>query len=475
MYRTGIAVALLLFSGCVSAPKYERPALDIPETFRFAPEGEPQVVAAQDLADLGWWELYQCPGLLELLREGLEANHDLRIAAARMLQAQAAITGAQSGLFPTVTLGAQATAEGTKDPGDNDLPPATQTTTHSQSGGFSLQWELDFWGRIRSLNDAARADFLAAEASRDAVRQGIVAAIAMAYFELRELDNELEIARRTRDSRRDSLRLVQLREERGVASLLEVRQAEVLVYTAEAVIPVLEQRLGQKENELSLLLGRNPGAIDRGEIDNGSHFAPEVPAGLPSTLLERRPDIRAAEQRLIAANARIGAARAAYFPAINLTAAAGLLSPAVAGLFEGPLGTWSVSPSLTQPIFNAGRITSGVRAAKATRDEAIAVYQQAIQQAFREVSDALIAVAKTREYRAQQEALTATLADATRLSALRYQGGVTSYLEVLDSERQYFEAELALAQARRDELLSLVTLYRALGGGWTTPAETPQS
>ncbi|MGH9633093.1 MAG: efflux transporter outer membrane subunit [Bryobacteraceae bacterium] len=329
----------------------------------------------------------------------------------------------------------------------------------------SVSWALDFWGQYRRATEAARAQLLASSSAQQAVRASLVAAVATAYFRLRELDLELEITNRTLSTRRDSLRLTQIREEGGVASQLEVRQAESLVTTAIATIPQILQQIEQTENQISTLLGNNPEAIPRG-LPLNQQKIPALPAGLPSRLLERRPDIREAEQTLIAANAQIGVARAAYFPNIVFSSYTGFQSATLDNLFSKPSWIWGLTPTLNLPIFTAGRIRSTVTFTEAQRQEAVLTYQQTIQQAFQDISDALVAFARTTEFRIQQEALTATYRDAARLSEIRYRGGVTTYLEVLDSERNVYAAELTLARAQLNELTSLVQLYNALGGGW---------
>jgi multidrug efflux system outer membrane protein len=293
-----------------------------------------------------------------------------------------------------------------------------------------------------------------------------VSDVAAAYFQLRELDLELEISRRTLASRQDSLRITQMLANGGATSMLDVRQAEQLVFTAAETIPDLERRIEQQENFISTLLGNNPGPVARGTKLTEQPHAPEIPAGLPSSLLERRPDIRQAEAQLIAANAQIGVAKAAYFPQIALTANSGFQSSALTSLFTGPAGLWSFAGSLVQPIFAGGRIRSGVRFSEARQQEALLIYQQTIQQSFRGVSDALVEYRKDREFRGQQEQLAFSAQDAAQLSETRYRGGATSYLEVLTNETNYFAAELGLAQAQLNELLGLVRIYRNLGGGW---------
>jgi multidrug efflux system outer membrane protein len=331
---------------------------------------------------------------------------------------------------------------------------------------LGLAWELDFWGKFRRATEAARAELLATEWGQKAVVSSLVSSVATAYFQLLELDSEMEISRRALDSRKESLRLVEIREKGGTTSMMDVRQSEQLVYTASASIPDLERRIEQQENLISILLGRNPGPVTRGLSLVDNVVPPEVPAGLPSSLLSRRPDIQSVEQQLIAANARIGVAKAAYFPQITLTALAGFQSSALTDLFTGPAGLWSFGGQLAQPIFNAGKIRSGVRLTEAQQQQAILIYQQSIQQSFREVSDSLVAYRKNREFREQEALLTHSAADATRLADSRYRGGVTSYLEVLDSDSRYFDAQLGLAQAQLSERLALVQLYNALGGGW---------
>jgi outer membrane protein, multidrug efflux system len=331
---------------------------------------------------------------------------------------------------------------------------------------LALAWELDFWGKFRRSTEAARANLLASQWARQEVISTLVANVATAYFQLRELDLELEISKNTLGSRQNSLKLTQLLADHGATSLLDVRQAEQLVFTAAEQVPDLERRIEQQENFISTLLGKNPGAVARGRKLTEQPHAPEVPSGLTSSLLGRRPDIRQAEQQLIAFNARIGVAKAAYFPQITLTADAGYQSSALTSLFSGPTRLWSFGGTLTQPIFEGGRLRNNVRFTEAQKQEAVIVYQQTIQEAFREVSDSLVAYRKNQEFRAQQELLTNSAQDAAHLSDIRYQGGATSYLEVLTNQTNYFSAELNLAQARLNELLALVGLYKALGGGW---------
>ena len=455
-----IPIAFLLLTGCTLGPKYKRPPVTVPDTYRgHAPDAGPQTAAS--FGDEKWWTVFQDPQLQELIREALAQNYDVRIAAARVLQAQALLGITRADQFPTITGGASSS---------NERLPATRITpafeTSPSQVNLSLFWELDFWGKFRRATEAARATLLAAEWGRKAVMSSLVSNVASAYFQLLELDLEMEISRRTLGSRRESLRLVEVRARGGTTSLLDVRQSEQLVYTAAAAIPDLERRTEQQENLISVLLGKNPAPVTRGKPLVENSLLPVVPAGLPSSLLERRPDIQSSEQQLVAANARIGVAKAAYFPQITLTAVGGYQSPALTNLFTGPAGLWSFGGQLLQPIFTGGRIRSNVRLTEAQQQETVLVYQQSIQQAFREVSDSLVASRKNQEFRSQEELLTNSAQDATRLANMRYQGGVTSYLEVLDSDTRYFDAQLSLAQAQLNERLAMVQLYNALGGGW---------
>jgi multidrug efflux system outer membrane protein len=367
----------------------------------------------------------------------------------------------RSDQFPSVSGGANLSAERSA---KSIVFPAIEQSTGQLN--LSAAWQLDFWGQYRRATEAARASLLATEWGRRAVISSLVANVASSYFQLRALDLQLELSQSALTARRESLRLTSVLSNHGNTSELDVRQAEQLVYTASEEIPDLERRIQQEENFLSTLLGNNPGPIARGLRLTEQPHSPEIPAGIPSELLERRPDIRQSEQLLIAANAQIGVARAAYYPQIALTGSGGFQSDALSRLFAGTAGLWSFAGSLTQPIFTAGRIRSGVRLAEAQQQEAVLTYQQTIQQSFRDVSDALIAYRKNLEFREQQELLTASAKDAARLSNIRYKGGVTSYLEVLTNETNYFAAELNLAQAQANELLALVQIYQALGGGW---------
>ena len=457
----GLFLTLLLCAGCAVGPNYKRPKVDVPGTYRGALPPAATQPATESLGDQKWWDVFQDKQLQDLIHTALQQNYDVRIAATRILEAQAQLGITRADQLPSVNGEALAV---------NERNPRTklfrQYDTSANQLDLSLAWELDFWGKYRRATESARAILLANQWARDAIVSTLVSDLATAYFQLRSLDLQLEISRRTLASRQDSLRLTQTLANGGATSMLDVRQAEQLVDTAAENIPDLERRIEQQENFISTLLGNNPGPIARGmKLTEQSH-PPDVPAGLPSTLLERRPDIREAEAELIAANAQIGVAKAAYFPQINLTATAGYQSSALTGLFTGPAGLWNFGGSLVQPIFTGGRIRSNVRFTEAREQEALLTYRQTIQQAFRGVSDALVEYHKDREFREYQQQLAFSAQDAAKLSEMRYRGGAASYLEVLTNETNYFDAELGLAQAQSNELVGLVLIYRNLGGGW---------
>lgn len=459
-----IAVALLslTLAGCTVGPRYKRPAVDVPGTYRGIEQENIGKTDTASLADQKWWDVFQDEQLQKLIRAAIEQNYDVRIAAARILEAQAQLGITRSDQFPQANAGAAS----------NVTRVAAQPLFPQPSNGsvtqlsLSSAWELDFWGKFRRATEAARANLLASEWARQQVISTLVSNVATAYFQLRELDLELEISQQTLTSRRDSLKLTQLLADHGATSLLDVRQAEQLVYTAAEQVPDLERRIQQQEDLISTLLGRNPGAVPRGLKLTEQPHMPQVPAGLPSALLERRPDVRQAEDQLIAFNAQIGVAKADYFPQITLTGDAGYQSAALSNLFTSPAGFFSFGGALTQPLFAGGRIRSGVKLAEAQKEEAALTYKRTIQQAFQDVSDSLIAYEKDQEFRQQQQLLTNAAQDAAHLSDVRYKGGATSYLEVLTNQTNYFSAQLNLAQAQLNELNALVQLYRSLGGGW---------
>jgi multidrug efflux system outer membrane protein len=448
------------------AQKYERPKLPTPINLDRTAPPEPST-DSQTLADLKWFEVFKDEKLQDLIREALDHNYDLREAIARIDEARALHGITRSEQFPTIGASADVITEGRSRSGAFNLPePVDRKRTFGSVLLNLLTFELDVWGRLRKATKAAKADVLASEEARRAVVTTLISDVATAYFNLRELDFELEIAKRTLASRQDSRRIIALRAERGVSNMLELRQAEELVYSAAEVIPSLEQAIAQQENFLSYLIGKNPQSIVRGPNLIEQQITPNVPPGLPSDLIERRPDIRSAEQSLIAANARIGVAKAAYFPRISLTGFLGFESNSLSNLFTPSRSVWGFIPQLTQPIFTGGRLKSNVRFSKAQRDLFLNNYERTVQTAFREVNDSLIARRKVKEVRTQRELLVRTLEHRVHLAYLRYNGGVSNLLEALDADRSLFDAELSLAQARRDELLSVVQLYKALGGGW---------
>jgi len=459
--RLFLLSAAFLLSGCTVGPNYKRPSVAVPGSYRGTISDEAAQTKLAALGDQKWWDIFQDDQLRTLIRSALTQNYDSRIAASRVLEAQAQVGITRADQFPSVGAGAGMSDTRTA---QSKFLPAFETSTGQVN--LAAAWELDFWGKYRRATEAARANLVASEWVRREVLSTLVANVANAYFQLRALDLQLEISKRTLNSRQESLRLTRILAEGGSTTLLDVRQAEQLVFTASAEIPVLEQQIEQQENFLSILLGQNPGGIRRGQTLTEQHQPPYVPAGLPSALLERRPDIQEAEAQLVAANAEIGVARAAYFPQISLNGAGGFQSSALTSLFTGPAGAWSFGASLTQPIFTGGRLRSQVRLAEARQQTAVLSYQQSIQGAFRNVSDGLVAYRKTREFRTQQELLFRSAEDAARLSHMRYNGGVTGYLEVLTNETNAFSTELGLVQARLNELLALVQLYQALGGGW---------
>jgi len=460
------AVIVCLLAGCTVGPKYRRPIVEPPAAFR----GAGDRAAAPDpdsLADLKWFEIFKDERLQELIRTGLVNNYDLRQAVARIQAARANLGIMRSEQFPNITAGVDMTTLRNSSSGQFALPGGSgRDRTFGTVLLNLLSFEVDVWGRLRRATEAARADLLATEETRKAVMTTVVGDVAAAYFNLLELDMELEIAKETLATRQESLGLIRTRQQGGIATMLDVRQAEQLVYGAAQTIPDIERLIEQTENQINLMLGKDPGPVARGRSLTEQEQPPSTPPGLPSSLLEQRPDIRAAEAALVAATANIGVAKAAYFPQISLTGFLGGQSSQLSSLFSGGGGAWNFAPQVAQPIFTAGRVKSGVRLTEAQRQLALTRYQQAIKNGFREVSDALVEYRKVKEIRAQQESLVTTLQDRSRLAYLRYRGGVDTQLNALDADRDLFSAELSLAQTRRNELLALVQLYKALGGGW---------
>jgi len=479
LFWTG-AVTALVVAGCAVGPDYKRPETQSPENFRRAasdtnaPSGTNSLSGTNSFAELGWWETFKDPQLTTYVNEALSNSWDIKIAAARVLQAEASLGVTRSQFFPTVNAGGDVVTTRGSERGPSPVPAGMNPQQSYGDVYVSMPaYEVDLWGRIRRANESARAQLLATVDAQRAVRQTLVAQVATAYLDLLELDLELEIGRRSYVARTNSLELTRSRQQGGVSAMQDVYQAQILVSTAEASIADTHRRIEQQENFLSILLGRNPGDIPRGTPLVTQTVRAEVPPGLPSALLERRPDVRAAEQLLVAANANIGQAKAAFFPQVTLTGFYGSQSVALSDLFTSPARTWQFGPTVTLPLFTGGRLRSEYNLAKARFEESLAIYQQTVQNAFRDASDGLIAYQRTQEFRSKQAERTKAHREATDLANVRYEGGVTSYLEVLYNEQELFNAELGLAQAQRNELLSVVQLYRALGGGWVEPPPPP--
>jgi multidrug efflux system outer membrane protein len=456
----GIIAALGLMTGCLIGPKYKRPASNVPQEYR-APAPQ-QAAQASSLGNEQWWQVYQDPVLTQLIHTAIAQNYDVRIAAARVLEAQAQVGITRANQLPSASVGADVFSE--QNAKVTNLFPAYQV-----NGGelnLSVIWNLDFWGKYRRQTEAARAQLLASEWGQRAVISSLVANVATAYFQLRALDSELEISNRTLGSRQQSLKLTRVLESHGSGSGLDVSQAEQLVYTASETIPDLERQIQQQENVLSVLLGENPQSIPRGRPLTEQPAPQNVPAGLPSELLERRPDVRQAEQNMVAANAQIGVAKASFFPNLSLTGLGGLESNTLNHFISQPSEMWSAAAGVTQPVFQGGALRSGLRLARANWQEAEVSYQQTVRNALEQVSNGLIASQKDREFREQQELLTQAAQQTDQLSEVLYKNGGASYLQVLTSETNYFSAELNLVQAQLNERLALVQLYQALGGGW---------
>src|SRR6202451_1542200 len=456
----GVATLLALEASCMMGPKYKRPTVDVPQEYR-APAPE-QAAQASSLGNEQWWQVYQDPVLTQLIHTAIAQNYDVRIAAARVLEAQAQVGITRADQLPSANVGADIFSQ--QNARVTNLFPAYQVKVGELN--LSVIWNLDFWGKYRRQTEAARAQLLATEWGQRAVISSLVANVATDYFQLRALDSELEISKRTLASRQQSLQLTQVLETHGSGSGLDVSPGEQLVYTASETIPDLERQIEQQENLLSILLGENPQSVPRGRALTEQPVLESVPAGLPSELLERRPDIRQAEQIMVAANAQIGVAKASFFPSLSLTGLGGLESNALHQFISRPSETWYGAFSVSQPVFQGGALRSQLRLARANWQEAGFSYQQTVQNALEQVSNSLVASQKNREFREQQELLTKAAQQTDQFSEVLYKNGGASYLQVLTSETNYFSAELNLVQAQLNERLALVQLYQALGGGW---------
>lgn len=453
-------LAFGVLTACKVGPNYQRPPVQTPTAFRDL-SGNPQLQAqAASYADLPWWQVFQDPKLQELIRTALKQNYDLQLATERINAARAQLAITRSNLFPQV--GGSGNFSGGKESN-------FQTKFNFLTLAADATFQLDLFGRLRRATEAARAQLLATEAARQTVILTLVSDVASDYFALLQLDLQLQITRQTVDTQIDSVRLTTRRLQYGVATKLDVLQAQQTLDTANAQVPDLERQIAQEEDAISILLGNYPQGVPRGFPLVEQTLPPEVPPGLPSSIIERRPDIREAEQNLIAANAEIGVAKAQFFPQITLTGSAGGAfgrSSAFSSFMSSQIGIWTYGAQVSQPIFTGGALTGNLRLAESQQKQTLIAYRQTIQRAFGDVSDALIAYEKFHQVRIRQEESVADLQESVRLSKLRYQGGTTTYLEVLDGQRSLYAAELTLAQARGNEYQSLVQVYRALGGGW---------
>ena len=458
---TFILCISFLLPGCMVGPDYEQPVVENPSAWRITPK------EASDTANTAWWEQFQDPVLNGLINTALLENKDVRIAAARMEQFIAQVEITRSGLYPQLgygILGSRSQAS------QNILPPGVESLTETYQATLNVGWELDVWGRLRRASEAAQADMLAAEEGRRTVILSLVSSVATGYASLRGLDAQLEIARDTVKSRKESLDLFELQFEGGVISELTLAQVRSEYEQAVAAVPEIERQISQAENGLSVLLGKNPGSIERGLPIDKLTLA-SIPADIPSDILARRPDIMQAEQNLIAANARIGVAKAEYFPRISLTGLLGLASADLSDLLESDSKVWSIGGDAFGAIFTGGRITAGVKQSEAFYKELLFSYQQSILTAFREVEDALVATQKAREKLQAQERRVKALENYASLARLRYDNGYSSYIEVLDAERSLFDSELNAVRTQSDVIVGMINTYKSMGGGWITLAE----
>ncbi len=457
---------LLFLSGCAVGPNYKRPSINSPETFR----GETQTaVSTNSFSDLPWWQVFHDDNLQKLIRVALTNNYDLRIAVTRVEQSRAMLAEARAGFFPQLDYAANA-GRG-QNVGTGGVPSPTGTSGDIFAADASASWEIDLWGRIRRLNESARTQYFASEEARRDVTISLISQVAQSYFQLLALDRQLEIARDSTNSFGQSLKIFNERLQGGVASKLETSSAEALMDSAAATIPNLEQQIAMQENQLSVLLGQNPGAILRGDSSLENQTLPEVPAGLPSSLLERRPDIREAEQQLRSANAQVGVAVADFFPQLNLTGLFGEVSPEFSTFISGGGDVaWSIAAGLTGPIFHGGQLRAQYAQSRAAREQFALQYQQAVLTAFQEVSDSLISREKLSIARDAQIQAVDAYKEAVKISMERYKLGNADYYEVLQEQQLLFPAENSLVQTQLNQLLAVVQLYRALGGGWRMEA-----
>ncbi len=465
----GILLVASLLSGCAMGPDYLRPKVKAPENFRNALTPAEAIC----LGDLPWWNIFNDEKLQNLIRDALNNNYDLLVAISRVEQARQIAAQARAQFFPQIGY------DGAVSTGKNNFltspSPNGGSTMDSALLDISLFWEIDFWGRIRRLNEAARAQFLATEEARRGVVISLISSVAQAYFELLQLDLQLEIAKRNTKTFEDTLKIFSQRYEGGTGNKLETSSAEGLLASVAANIPEVERQITLKENQINVLLGRNPGPVERNSSLLQQNIPPEVPSGLPSALLERRPDIRQAEQNLRAANAQIGVAMANFFPKIGLTTMFGQVSPELSAFTAGSSNLWAVAGTMSGPIFQGGALVAQYRQSKAVKDEAGFRYEQTALNAFQEVSNSLVSREKFELARAQQSRAVAAYNEAVQVSTKRYVAGKASYYEVLQNQQQVFPAETALAQTELNRLLVIVQLYKALGGGWQNTELLPSN
>ena len=459
MRRFIIIATVGLLAGCMTGPDYRRPAVDLPDAFRYSEK------EALDAANPSWWQQFQDPVLDSLIAEALENNKNVKIATSNVESAAGILVQTRAPLFPQAGFGGNAARQRASENNATPLPPTLSNPQTALSLFAGATWEIDLWGRIRRLSEAARANLLASEEARRGVILSLVAGVADNYLQLRGLDEQLSIARRTLDTYGESVRLFELKFKYGQISRMTLEQARTQYETAASAIPQIEVQIAQTENALSLLLGRNPGQIARGRSIYEMAL-PSIPAAVPSLLLERRPDIAQSEQNLIAANAQIGAARALYFPTISLTGNYGQASAELSSLFQGPARTWSYAGAITGPIFTAGAISGQVQQAEAARQVALLTYESSIQSAFADVENSLVARAKIAEQLQAQERLVSAAREYTRLAQLQYEGGYSPYFTVIQAQEQLFPAELNYAKVRASLFTSFVNIYKAMGGGW---------
>jgi len=458
-----IALGLfLLFTGCTLGPDYQRPPITTPDNYRGV-QGAP---VAESLADIPWWEVFKDTVLQDLIREALNNNYDLRTAVARVEEARAQVGVTRSFFYPSFNFNAGGSAQQVSRLSDPPQSFGANRNFQNWLAGFSMVWEVDVFGRIRREAEAANAVYYASEMDRRGVYITLVADVAQFYFDLRELDLELEVTRRTLKLNDDTVTFYRRRYDTGISNRLEVEQAVANRARTAAVVPGLERRIAIQENLINYLLGRNPGTIARGTVLTDQYEPPTIPTGLPSALLERRPDVQSAEQLLVAANANIGAAKALFFPNFSMSAALGSNSHDFSNIADKRAQVWSVAGGFLQPIFQGWRLFWNYEGTKARFDQALAQYEKAAQNGFREVADALVSIEKFRDERVEREAQVAALENSSRLARLRYDAGFSNYLEVLIADQDLYDAQLELARTRGAQLNSVVQVYRALGGGW---------